>query len=75
MLTRSKARSVQSTDLVSSPGANTPRCIPGNSPGLFHESRQDNAVVTDSIYAGAPFEAVANENHVTTNVLDMDQGI
>ena len=70
MLTRSKARSVQSTDLVSSPGANTPRCIPGNSPGLFHESRQDNAVVTDSIYEGAPFEAVANENHEATNVLD-----
>ena len=55
---------------MSSNGANIPRFIPGNSPGLFHESRQDNAVVTDSIYAGAPFEAVANENHVTTNVLD-----
>ena len=27
-------------------------------------------MVTDSIYAGAPFEAVANENHETTNVLE-----
>ena len=45
---------MQSTDLVSSPGANTPR--------LSDDSRQGNSVVTDSIYEGAPFEEVANEN-------------
>ena len=52
--TRLKARSVQSTDLVSSPGANTPR--------LSDDSRQGNAVVTDSLDEGAPFEEVANED-------------
>ena len=66
---RSQARSVQSTDLVSSPGASTPRYIPGNkSPRLSHDSRQDNAVVTDSTYDGAPFEEVANGNHETQYV-------
>ena len=62
-LRRSQARSVQSTDLVSSPRANPPRSIPGNnSPGLSYNSRQDNAVVANSIYDGAPFEEVANGN-------------
>ena len=61
--TRLKARSVQSTDLVSSPGANTPRFIPGNFPGFSHDSRQANAEVTVSLYEGAPFEGVANGNH------------
>ena len=66
---RSQARSVQSTGLVSSPGASTPRYIPGNkSPRLSHDSRQDNAVVTDSTYDGAPFEEVANGNHETQYV-------
>ena len=55
--TRSQARSVQSTDLVSSPRANTPR--------LTHDSRQGNAGVTDSINEGAPFESVAYGNHAS----------
>ena len=55
--TRSQARSVQSTDLVSSPRANTPR--------LTHDSRQGNAGVTDSINEGAPFESVAHGDHVS----------
>ena len=54
LVLRSQARSVQSTDLVSSPGTNTPR--------LSDDSRQGNAVVTDSLYEGAPFEEVANED-------------
>ena len=61
---RSQARSVQYTGLVSSPGANTPRFIPGNnSPRLSYDSRQGNAVVTEPIYDGAPFDEVANGNH------------
>ena len=51
---RSQVRSVQSTDLMSSPGANTPR--------LSNDSQQGNAVVTNSTYVGAPYEVVANGN-------------
>ena len=61
---RSQARSVQSTVLVSSPGASTPR--------LSIDSRQGNAVVTDLIYEGAPFEEVANGNQ-TENNIDSDK--
>ena len=62
-VTRSQAGSVQSTDPVSSPGVNTPRCIPRNNfPGLSQDSRQDYAVVPDSVYDGAPFEEGANGN-------------
>ena len=61
--TRSQARSVQSTDLVSSPRVNSPRLIPGTPPGLINGSLQGNAVVTGSINEGAPLESVANGNH------------
>ena len=61
---RSQARSVQSTDLVSSPGANTPR--------LSYDSRQGNAVVTNSIYEGAPYEEVANENLTESSTTDFN---
>ena len=63
--TRSQARSVQSTDLLSSPRANTPRFIPGRLPGSKNDSLQGDAGVTDSINERAPFESVAYGNHLS----------